>query len=336
MTPLDRTVSKNLDILLSTVSGIRDGQTDAIHAARVATRRLRAALPLAWAESPKTAWLESAETIRQLGRDLGRIREVDTALEQLPGLEARVPLCAPPIAVVRQELARLQARQHRQLVKNLEELHLDRLPRKQVIPPSRFSLRGDRRWRAVERAIVEHCEQLHRAIEHASGVYFPKRTHRVRVVVKKLRYVLELVAHAELARSAVKRFKRTQELLGELHDQQVLLDTVREEKAIGRRDRDLMVASLDARCTELFQDYASRRSSILDLRKRVERAAILGKFQPETVGGVLLKTGAAAVPSILLWLTRPAASEPPRLRRGSASNRQVPEDRLPAATAARQ
>ena len=53
----------------------------------------------------------------------------------------------------------------------------------------------------------------------ASGVYLPKRAHRVRVETKKLRYVLELVGSAESA-AMVKRLRRAQEVLGQLHDHQ--------------------------------------------------------------------------------------------------------------------
>jgi len=304
---INQTVSKNLAILLSTIPGIRDGESDAIHAARVATRRLRAAVPLAWADSPKTAWRESAEVVRELGRDLGRVREVDVVLEQLPGLEARIPTAAPAIALVRQELARRQARQHRQLVKDVEKLPFDQLHPKSLVPASGFTVLGDRRWRSVERAIADHADRLRQAIDHASGVYFPNRAHRVRVETKKLRYVLELMDHAAAARSAVKQLRRVQNLLGELHDQQVLAETMRSQDTIRRRERDEMTASLDARCNELFGDYISRRSSLLDLCGDVRTAALRGDWRPASVTGVLLRAGAAAVPPVLLWLTRPPA-----------------------------
>ena len=304
---IDQTVSKNLAILLSTIPGIRDGESDAIHAARVATRRLRAAVPLAWADSPKTAWRESAEAIRDFGRDLGRVREVDVVLEQLPGVEARIPTAASALALVRQELARQQMRQHRRLVKDVEKLPLDQLHPKSLVPASGFTVLPDRRWRAAERAIADHADRLREAIDHASGVYFPNRAHRVRVETKKLRYLLELMGHAAAAKSAVKRLKRTQDVLGDLHDQQMLLETLRSQDAIGRSERDAMTASLDARCHELFTEYLSRRSAVLELCDEVRTAALDGTWRPASVGGVLLRASAAAVPPVLLWLTRPPA-----------------------------
>lgn len=301
---IDRAIAQNLALLFSTVSGIRDGQSDAIHDARVATRRLRAALPIAWAGSPVTTWRETAETIRRFGRDLGRVREVDVALEQLPALEARVPTAGASIAILRQELARQQADKHRRLIKTLEQLLLERIQPTQVVPAPALSLLADRRWPFVERVIVEHADSLHAAIVHASGVYFPNRAHRVRVETKKLRYILELTSHAAPARAAVKRLKRLQEILGHLHDQQVLVDTVDSAKGIGG-DRRLMVASLRGACDELFQQYLTRRESLLDVCRQVRTAALLGEWRPVTVAEVLWKAGAVAVPPLVLWLTRP-------------------------------
>ena len=306
MTRLDRTISDNLAILLSTVPRVRDGESDAIHNARVATRRLRAALPLAWAESPKTAWRDGAEAVRHLGRDLGRVREVDVALERLPALESRIPPFAASIAVIRQELTGRQAKQHRRLVKSLDELPIDTLEPDRLVPRSRVSLREDPRWRAVERALVEHAQRLHQSIHHASGVYFPNRIHRVRVETKKLRYVLELMTHSDAARSAIKRLKRIQRVLGDVHDQQLLLETVRDTAVIRRRERDDIVASIEGRCHELFQDYLADRAPLLELCETVRRAALRQSWRPVTVGDVLLTAGAVAVSPVLLWLTRPA------------------------------
>jgi CHAD domain-containing protein len=303
---LDQAISRNLAILFSTISGIRDGQSDAIHDARVATRRLRAALPLAWAESPNTEWASSFETIRQMGKQLGRVREVDVALDALPSLEARVPPAAAAIAELRRELTQRQAKRRRRLIKNVERLSLDRLSTVRLVPGRRLSLARDRRWHAVERAIVDHAESLRQAVIDASGVYFPNRVHRVRVETKKLRYVLELVVRAESS-ALLKRLRRAQEILGELHDHQMLALAVGAASDLNGADRRLLEASAHARCDELFQDYLRRRPQLLEVCEQASSAAMRDAFRPHSVGEMLVTAGVMAAPSALLWMARRTA-----------------------------
>jgi CHAD domain-containing protein len=302
---LDQAISRNLAILFSTVSGIRDGQSDAIHDARVATRRLRAALPLAWADSPNASWESGFESIRKWGKHLGRVREADVALELLPSLEARVPPAAPAIAEVRLRVSQQQAKQRRQLVKSLDKLSLDRLRAVRLVPARGISLRVDGRWRSVERAIVEHSENLREAVDFASGIYFPNRSHRVRVATKKLRYVLELVDNPASTRM-VKLLRRSQEILGLLHDHQVLATAVSSAQRLEKDHRRVLLASLEGRCEELFREYLTRRSQLLDVAQHARTAAIHGDWRPRSVGGMLLTASAVAVPSAFFWIARPS------------------------------
>src|SRR5688500_6770107 len=69
---------------------VRDGAADAIHEARIATRRLREVLPLLVQYEP-AAIETSAATAKRLGRVLGRVRELDVLDETLRGFEQRLP-----------------------------------------------------------------------------------------------------------------------------------------------------------------------------------------------------------------------------------------------------
>src|SRR2546422_281093 len=67
----------------------------------------------------------------------------------------------------------------------------------------------------------------------AGAMYLPDRLHAVRIAVKKLRYAFEVSAeitgrHAPLD---LDHLRRTQALLGRLHDLQVLIDRVRQMQA---------------------------------------------------------------------------------------------------------
>ena len=302
MSSIDRAIATNLGVLFRTVPSIRDGDPDAIHDARVATRRLDAALPLAWAGSSRSAWQEGAQTIRQLGKALGRVRDLDVAIARLPQLEARVPTSAATIATLRVALAREQWVGRRKLIKTLEQIPFERVPALGLVPDRSLSLRADRRWLAVEQALIAQADELRRAVVAASGVYFPKRAHRVRIETKKLRYVLELVTHARQAGSAVKSLKRAQEVLGELHDHQRLSEVVGDAKTLNKSERGILAASVEAATAAFFGQYLERRPQILDVCRQVRTAGTKGSWRPRTLGGTLLTAGAAVAPSAVLFL----------------------------------
>jgi CHAD domain-containing protein len=61
-------------------------------------------------------------------------------------------------------------------------------------------------------------------MERASGVYTPHRLHRMRLATKKLRYSIELADAARVASAGdlVETLKTVQDVLGEIHDLEVL------------------------------------------------------------------------------------------------------------------
>ena len=180
MTQIDRTVDENLRILLSMLPAVCDGNANAIHDARVATRRIRAAAPLAWAFQPEEHWREPLDAIRDLGRSFGRARDLDVALERLADLDVRLPVAARSLASLRQTLTARQEKSRRRLIKTVEALPLEAFGGLRFTRP-RFTLQRDRRGRVLEQNLVEQATELGQAIERASGVYFPNRSHQVRV-----------------------------------------------------------------------------------------------------------------------------------------------------------
>ena len=127
---------------------------------------------------------------------------------------------------------------------------------------------GRRRARAAGRT-------ARRPIENAAGIYLPDRLHEVRIAVKKLRYALEIVRDLSGSRAAAASaaLKRGQDLLGRMHDLEVLIARTRAVQA--RRVRDLqlsadldrLVRRLETECRQLHGRYmASRRSVARDSR----------------------------------------------------------------------
>ena len=68
-------------------AALKDGEVDAIHQARVTTRRLRAALNLLGPVIPAKTQKPVAKTLRQLRRQLGPLRDADVMLGHLGELK---------------------------------------------------------------------------------------------------------------------------------------------------------------------------------------------------------------------------------------------------------
>ena len=80
-------------------------------------------------------------------------------------------------------------------------------------------------WRkALASRLVSRSRNLGQAIDTAGQLYVPEHLHQVRIAAKKLRYGLELALDAGVGGAAahVRTVKRSQTILGRLHDLQVL------------------------------------------------------------------------------------------------------------------
>lgn len=116
---------RQIDGFLQLLPGVRDGQSAAIHDARVATRRMRELVPLvASALTPSDA--ERLDTTLKKGtRRLGRARDVDVRLEMLASLEPGVPIAAGELGRLRLEWQQERDRRVRRAIKSLERMDVD-------------------------------------------------------------------------------------------------------------------------------------------------------------------------------------------------------------------
>jgi CHAD domain-containing protein len=138
-----------------------------------------------------------------------------------------------------------------------------------------------RAWRwAIDARVSRRAANLREAIDEAGSVYLPERLHAARIAVKKLRYGLELDVEARGLRMTPELgvLKRTQELLGRLHDRQVLLDHVREIQASLTppsvtmwRDLDRLLSVLEQSCRRLHARFIRERPAIVEICDRLAR-----------------------------------------------------------------
>ena len=299
-------ILSNLDELDARIPAIRDGDREAIHDGRVATRRLRAALPLVGSETDTDESRALTTMVKTLGRALGKARDKDEALALLEKIERRSPVTAPATASLRARLFPQQLRQRRRLIKTVESLDLN------VLTQLRRALQPDggrrhRAWNAsmqsrLASTVNESAAMVRQKVHHASGVYFPNRAHRARIAIKKLRYGAELIEPGVPGRkSALRALKSAQQSLGSVHDREMLRRMVTETSA---RD-DIPAARelaqiLEAESRALFDEYREMRSAVAGACEKLE-AWSRRVSEPRRVPRLLV-VSAVALPSAAIYL----------------------------------
>jgi CHAD domain-containing protein len=276
--------------------GARAGDVASIHQARVATRRLRESLPLL----ASGAWGRKLQrVVRQLTRTLGPVRELDVALESLGEFQRSGDASRAAVLLLRHIISAERQALHAEAVRAIDRADFPRLRHKalealeahkgQAVTSSQASRRAAAQRRAARRA-----EGVRAAVDNAAGIYLPDRLHEVRIAVKKLRYAIEIVRHVGGARAnrasstsslrsapgQLAVLKRAQELLGRMHDLEILIAKTRAVQASPQApslrlsgDLDRLVRSLETECRLLHGRYMSSRAQLLEICARVEARA---------------------------------------------------------------
>jgi CHAD domain-containing protein len=238
-----------IDTLLSHIDGVRDGNPEDVHQGRVTTRRLRELLPLVAVETA-SALDTAAELLRDTGRALGTVRELDTLVDLCGRVADENPPAAAVLAVCRSRLRAERQAATRKLIKRLEDVDVQRLRR---LMPRRSGtlLRWTARspgWRSTLRERIDkRASTLTHAVEHAGGVYMPNRLHAVRIALKKLRYAVEIADQTGLwqPRRLLRDARRLQERLGTIHDMEILVRRLNEiERNDPLHDQVVAVSSI--------------------------------------------------------------------------------------------
>jgi CHAD domain-containing protein len=136
-----------------------------------------------------------------------------------------------------------------------------------------------RNWRwAVDAQVANRAAALGAAIAEAGAMYLPERLHQVRIALKKLRYAVELSAELSGRRNdpGLRALKRGQDLLGRMHDLQVLIERVRQVQASLTppnltvwRDLDALIMLLEDDCRLLHARYMRARETLTPLGEKL-------------------------------------------------------------------
>jgi CHAD domain-containing protein len=266
----------------------REGDPAAIHQARVATRRLREAIPLV-AKGTRARKLE--RSVRRLTRALGPVRELDVASQMLDELAGAPGVPPAAVACLRQTIHEERGRLHVDLVRTIDKANPTKLTRKAVTAArsngGASETRHPRHLAAAQQRAASRAEGLQRAIENAAAIYLPDRLHEVRIAVKKLRYSMEIARELGRSRATARilALKRVQDLLGRMHDLEVLIARTRARQGSNRApdlrlsaNLDRLVRALEAECRQLHARYiASRRSLLAICDHVIAQAANTGR-----------------------------------------------------------
>jgi CHAD domain-containing protein len=255
------------------------GNDRGLHQARVATRRLREALPVLAAGPGRGQAGKARRKIRRLTRALGTVRELDVALAMLDELARAEHLPRLAVEEVRAHVLAERDGRREQMGRRLHRVNTDKLDRRLTAVAERLAGSGDEAWRTVLSArLLRRATRLSEAIEQAGQLYAPEHLHVVRLATKKLRYALELAAEAGAAGAAprVRVLKRAQELLGGLNDLHVLQQHVATVQAAPRASRRglgpglaALASHLEGACRHLHGRYLSTVPKLRELCEAV-------------------------------------------------------------------
>jgi len=235
ITQVNRVLARKIDGLVRAVSAdvarARRGDETAVHDTRVAARRLREALAIAEAVTPRGEAGRAGRELRRLRRALGPVREADI-VRHLVGVERDRHAWAPAaLAALSSALDAERDTRVRQMSRTLGRLRTTRL--RERIHGAAEALRALPDDRVIRQAMSararRRASELSRAVARVGTLYDPSRLHAVRLAAKKLRYVAELaVATVDVDLDAsLARLRHVQDALGHLNDVRVLSTVTR-------------------------------------------------------------------------------------------------------------
>lgn len=282
--PLEVVVRGHMAAMRRCLPQALKGDVEALHQARVSTRRLREVLNLT--RDDRKSDRSVRRDVRRLTRALGPVRELDVALGNLHelGHDRRAPRAV--VALLEHLIAaerEVKQRRVRKAVAACDLLKLQARVERIVRRAGHLSVRKQARLRdGARQHVARRSHRLQVKVERAGDAYSPLRLHEVRIAVKKLRYTLEAVSVITGSRpsAALTRLTRAQDVLGRMHDFQVLmargldLQASGAEAVSGRQvNFDQFLARLDSECRRLHARYIGVRKGLLAVCARIELAA---------------------------------------------------------------
>jgi CHAD domain-containing protein len=266
-----RAFAHRVKVLARDLPGALEDDVEALHRSRVASRRLRELLPILDLPDALGGATSIRSRVRQLTRALGGVRELDVALAILDKLAERHPDLAAVLSAVRADVADDRRGRREAMARQFDEMAGLELPDDLTgitskIPPEASA----GRFATLSRRLARRVDRLESAVDEAGALYAPERLHAVRIAAKQLRYVLELVHEVGgvATRRLTNRVRRYQDMLGRLHDLDVVSSCVRRHAwTEGREAEDAtrLQREIDRELRELHAAYLASAGALHDV-----------------------------------------------------------------------
>lgn len=263
-------ITRRHEALRSQLADAHSGQVDGVHQARVASRRLREVVPVLGDGLDDIRLKPLRADLRDLTRALGPVRELDVAAGMIDELGLQDADAGRLREAWQGQIDRQRRAPVRALRKALAPRVRERLDRELEAFAVARAESVDQTWReSLARSLTDRAIGLRTRIARTGTLYRPEPLHEVRIAAKKLRYVLEITAEAGLMRLArpLRTLKATQDLLGRLHDLDVLFTLLHDVPGVAPGD-DLqhaaaaVVGTLEQQSRRLHAGYLRRRPAL--------------------------------------------------------------------------
>jgi CHAD domain-containing protein len=282
---------------------IHKGDVAALHRTRVASRRLRELLPLLGLDREEVSKI--ARRLRRLTRQLGIVRELDVLMLTVRELTAKRGYPTIALREVEAAVAAARSSARARLATKLPPSKLRRLVRRLERAVSQSQSTRERRaarggvigskhpwlW-ALDARSIRRAAKLKSSLDATGALYLPEQLHQVRIALKKLRYTEELRAEARGRRNPdVATLKAAQDLLGRLHDREVLIGRAREVQSLlsashlmAWHQMGLLVSALDEDCRRLHGKYIRRRAQLVAFAVRAAGTTAFSETRDRAAG----------------------------------------------------
>ena len=237
-----QTLMKYLHAMMGMLDGVRQNEDiECLHRMRVASRRLRSLLPLFIDCLPPKQSARWRKQLRRVTRALGQARDVDV---QIVCLQEALDDCSDDRQRPGLERLLLRFRQQRQAVQAPLVSTLERLASRRHISRMETALRyllatsqlyanpesgpAGHTYHRSRSAILRRLQAVLAAAATIRGPQSSAELHATRITIKRLRYTLQAFAplYPDTLNDAIHTTRRLQDVLGNLHDCDVWVDTL--------------------------------------------------------------------------------------------------------------